>query len=245
MLGINAYRGKSFAIRTNLWTDVEEKLDLPVVFFEFGSDAFNAKEFHEDQLAQAAILKYQWQEMYNKAYGNGEEGNSIGGFVFEWRDEWWKYLQVEDLDIHDTHASWSNGGYKFDWVDGKNNMNEEWLGITALGTPNSDGVYTVRPRMAYDVLSEIWQMDPYAYKKEALNQAFDNINMDYLALKSEVRVLKGESKEKRKTIELHRRQAHGPTTPEGHEQDITEQGENGTGFLGRRNGLPGFRIPAH
>ena len=29
----------------------------------------------------------------------------------------------------------------FDWAEGKNNMNEEWFGITALGTPNGDGVY--------------------------------------------------------------------------------------------------------
>ena len=231
LMGINAYRGKSFVnSESNLWKDVEEKLDLPVVFFEFGSDAFNAKEFHEDQLAQAEILKSQWQEMYNKAYGNGEEGNSIGGFVFEWRDEWWKYKQVEDLDIHDTHASWSNGAYKFDWVAGKNNMNEEWFGITALGTPNSDGVYTARPRMAYDVLSDIWHMDPYAYKKAALNQGFDNINMDYLALKGEVRMLKGESEEKRKTISFTGGSLRGELLLKGMEKDITEKGENGVDF---------------
>jgi len=185
VLGVNAYRGPSF---TGLWRDVDEKLDLPVVFFEFGSDAFNAREFEEDQRSQATILKSQWQEMYNKAAGNAEEGNSIGGFVFEWRDEWWKYLQNENLDIHDNHASWSNQAYMFDWTEGKNNMNEEWFGITALGTANSDGVYTARPRMAYDVLSEIWHLDPYQNKKAAFNQAFDDMNMEFHALKGEVRV---------------------------------------------------------
>jgi hypothetical protein len=124
LLGTNAYRGKSF---TGLWRDVEEKLDLPVVFFEFGSDAFNARDFAEDQLSQALVLKDQWQEMYNKAATNGEEGNSIGAFIFEWRDEWWKYLQIENLDIQDNNASWSNQAYLFDWAEGKNNMNEEWL----------------------------------------------------------------------------------------------------------------------
>ncbi len=119
--------------------------------------------------------------MYNKAAGNGEEGNSIGGFVFEWRDEWWKYLQIENLDIQDTNASWSNQAYLFDWAEGKNNMNEEWFGITALGTPNSDGVYTARPRMAYDVLSAIWAMDPYTHKKAAFNQEIDNLNLDLYA----------------------------------------------------------------
>ncbi|MDH4023239.1 MAG: hypothetical protein OEV14_08940, partial [Gammaproteobacteria bacterium] len=227
LLGVNAYRGKSF---TGLWADVSKKLDLPVLFFEFGSDAYNSRTSEEDQLAQATILKEQWREMYNKSYGNGEEGNSIGGFVFEWRDEWWKYLQEERLDIHDTHASWANGGYPQDFVEGQNNMNEEWWGITALGTPNADGVYTVRTRMAYDVLSAIWQMDPYQYKKEAINQAFNDINMDYFALKSEVRALKAESKEKRQTLSFTGGRLMGQFVLRGNEQDIDERGENGTEF---------------
>ena len=227
ILGVNAYRGKSF---TGLWKDVEEKLDLPVVFFEFGSDAFNAREFQEDQVAQATILKDQWQEMYNKAYGNGEEGNSIGGFVFEWRDEWWKYLQIENLDIQDNNASWSNQAYLFDWAEGKNNMNEEWFGITALGTQNSDGVYTARPRMAYDVLSQIWNMDPYAYKKSAINQGFDDINMDYLALKGEVRLLKAENTESKRKLSFTGGDLRAEMVLQGTEQAITEDGENGLEF---------------
>ena len=126
---------------------------------------------------------------------NGEEGNSIGGFVFEWRDEWWKYLQIENLDVQDNNASWSNQAYMFDWAEGKNNMNEEWFGITALGTRNSDGVYTARPRMAYDVLSEIWRMDPYLNKKAAFNQAINNMNMEFRALKGENCMLKSDDKE--------------------------------------------------
>ncbi len=227
LLGVNAYRGKSF---TGLWAEVKAKLDLPVLFFEFGSDAFNARTFQEDQLAQATILKSQWQEMYNKSYGNGEEGNSVGGFVFEWRDEWWKYKQEEFLDIHDTHASWANGGYPHDFVEGQNNMNEEWWGITALGTPNSDGVYTVRTRMAYDVLSAVWQMDPYQFKKDAINQSFNDLNMDYFALKSEVRELKTESKERRQTLSFTGGRLMGEMVWKGTDQAITERGENGTEF---------------
>ncbi len=227
LLGVNAYRGKSF---TGMWADVQKKLDLPILFFEFGSDAFNAKTFEEDQFHQATMLKDQWQEMYNKSYGNGEEGNSVGGFVFEWRDEWWKYLQEENLDIHDNNASWANGGYPHDFVEGKNNMNEEWWGITALGTPNAEGVYTARTRMAYDVLSAIWHMDPYQLKKEAVNQSFSTLNMDYFALKSEVRELKSEAAEKRKTLSFTGGQLKGELVWKGQEQDITEQGENGTEF---------------
>ena len=227
LLGSNVYRGKSF---TGLWKDVDEKLDLPVVFFEFGSDAFNARDFQEDQVGQADVLKDQWQEMYNKAAGNAEEGNSIGGFVFEWRDEWWKYLQIENLDIQDNNASWSNQAYMFDWAEGKNNMNEEWFGITALGPKNSDGVSTARPRMAYDVLSEIWHMDPYLNKKAAFNQAINNMNMEFHALKGEVRMLKSENKESKQKLSFTGGSFRAEMLVKGAELDIAENGENGTEF---------------
>ncbi len=227
VLGSNVYRGRSF---TSLWADVDAKLDLPVVFFEFGSDAFNARTRSEAQIAQAVILKDQWREMYNKSWSNGEEGNAIGGFVFEWRDEWWKYLQEENLDTQDDNASWSNEAYLFDFAPGKNNMNEEWFGITALGPPNGDGVYTARPRAAYDVLAEAFAIDPYGYTKDAINQAFDNINMDYIGLKGEVRQLKSESIEERSKLRFTGGQLAGQFVLKGTEQDIRRDGENGVEF---------------
>ena len=178
LLGSNAYRGKTF---TSLWKDVDKKLDLPVALFEFGSDAFNSKTGREDEMAQAEFFKTQWQDIYANAHGNGKVGNSIGGFVFEWRDEWWKYKQTENLDVHDDHASWGNGGYSFDWINGKNNMNEEWFGINALGEADADGVSIARPRVGYDVLSSIWRLDPYALDKRSLSRAFKGIDIDELA----------------------------------------------------------------
>ncbi|MDX8381198.1 MAG: hypothetical protein R8M14_03720 [Ghiorsea sp.] len=186
ILGSNAYRGKSF---TSLWADVKKTYDLPIVFMEFGSDAFNARINKEDQQAQALLLKDMWQEMYDQAYGNGGEGNSIGGFVFEWRDEWWKYKQTENLDVQDRTASWSNGGYKFDFEEGKNNMNEEWYGITRIGDINTDGIYPTEPRMAYDVLKDIWHINPYLESKNDYTKTIQNINMEFYALRSDVRLL--------------------------------------------------------
>ncbi|MEM7283121.1 MAG: hypothetical protein AAF438_16005, partial [Pseudomonadota bacterium] len=227
VLGVNAYRGPTF---TDMWKEVDEKLDLPIVFYEFGSDAFNAREFQEDQASQAKILKSQWQEMYNKAAGNGEEGNAIGGFVFEWRDEWWKYLQIERLDIQDTNASWSNEAYQFDWAEGENNMNEEWFGIMALGTQNSDGVYTARARMAYDVLQEIWKLDPYTHKKEAFNQAINNMNMDFYELKGEVNQLKSENNESKQKLTFTGGSIIGEMVVKGEDRDLELDGENGLEF---------------
>ena len=227
LLGTNAYRGKSF---TGLWRDVEEKLDLPVVFFEFGSDAFNARDFAEDQLSQALVLKDQWQEMYNKAAGNGEEGNSIGAFIFEWRDEWWKYLQIENLDIQDNNASWSNQAYLFDWAEGKNNMNEEWFGITALGPANSDGVSTARPRMAYDVMTEVFSMDPYAASKGDINRTFANMDVGRYELMGDVRLLKAANEESKRKLQFTGGRLQGEMVLRGNESGIDEDGEDSLEF---------------
>ena len=227
ILGSNVYRGTSF---TDLWQRVDEKLDLPVVFFEFGSDAFNARTFQEDQPAQALILKEQWQEMYNKAYGNGEEGNSIGGYIFEWRDEWWKYLQTENLDIQDTHASWSNQAYLFDWTPDGNNMNEEWFGITALGLPNAEGVYQAIPRMAYDVMQEIFAMDPYEASRSEINSMFAAMNVGYYELKGDVRRVKADADEQRRTLRFTGGRLQAEFVARGEDQPIKEDGENAIEF---------------
>ena len=227
ILGSNVYRGTSF---TDLWRRVDDILDLPVVFFEFGSDAFNARTFQEDQVAQALILKEQWQEMYNKAYGNGEEGNSIGGYIFEWRDEWWKYLQTENLDIQDTNASWSNQAYLFDWTPDGNNMNEEWFGITALGMPNAEGVYEAIPRMAYDVMKEIFALDPYEASRSEINAMFATMDVDYYELKGDVRRVKAQVDEKSRTLRFTGGRLQAEFVARGEDQPIEEDGENAIEF---------------
>ncbi len=227
LLGSNVYRGPSF---TTLWAEVDAKLDVPVVFFEFGSDAFNARSFREDQAAQALILKDQWLEMYNKAWGNQQEGNSIGAFVFEWRDEWWKYLQIENLNIQDTNASWSNQAYQFDWAEGQNNMNEEWFGITALGPANAEGVYEARPRMAYDVLAEVFAMDPYALTSEQINASFATMDTGRLELQGEVRQLKAESNENKSRFKLTGGELRLEFAFRGTEESINVNGKEGTDF---------------
>ncbi len=232
LLGVNAYRGISFEDPENnvsLWRDVKEKLDLPVVFMEFGSDAFNARDFREDQEAQASYLRGQWQEIYRKSYGNGEEGNALGGFVFEWRDEWWKYRQTENLDIQDRTASWSNGGYKFDHVEGQNNMNEEWFGVARIGQLNDRGVYEADPRMAYDVLRDVWSIDPYNAGKDAIDQAINGVNMELYSLKAVLREINSAKKEDDK-FKLVGGSFKGEMLVKGFDREIDEDGEEGLTF---------------
>ena len=102
VFGTNVYRGIS---ARDLFQVVHDKLGTPVMFTEFGCDAFNAATMKEDQAMQARYLLGQWEEIYEQSAGKGRVGNAIGGFIFQWSDGWWKYKQEERLDIHDTHAS--------------------------------------------------------------------------------------------------------------------------------------------
>ena len=159
VFGTNVYRGISFR---DLFEEVQEKLGRPVMFTEFGADAWNAKNMHEDQVAQARYLVGQWREIYEQSAGKGLVGNSIGGLTFQWSDGWWKFGQEDRLDIQDTNASWANGGYVEDFVEGDNNMNEEWWGIVAKGPASHDRLYDLYPRAAYYALREAYTLDPYA-----------------------------------------------------------------------------------
>ncbi len=175
IFGINVYRGASF---NDLFERVKNEYGKPVLLTEVGADAFNDSTKREDQCAQAWYVRENWREMYQNAAGNGSE-NVIGGFTFQSSDGWWKYGQTFNLDVHDTHASWSNGGYFHDYMGGQNNMNEEWFGICAKGQTDENGHYPLTPRAAYYVLKEVHKLNPYTegIDSEDIQQYFDGISI--------------------------------------------------------------------
>lgn len=172
----NVYRGMSFG---DLFERVKKEYGKPVLFAEFGSDAFNALTNQEDQTSQAYYDLAQWKEIYQNAAGLGKAENAIGGCTFQFSDGWWKYGQTADLDIHDSNASWANAGYMRDYEQGQNNMNEEWFGICAKGPTNEKGFYELFPRSAYYVLKEAHKLNPYAENTtlNSVNTYFDNIQV--------------------------------------------------------------------
>ncbi|MFT3794880.1 glycosidase [Flavobacterium sp.] len=155
----NVYRGQTFG---DLFERVKREYGKPVLFAEFGADAFNAITNQEDQTSQAYYVLNQWKEIYQNAAGVGKTQNALGGFTFQFSDGWWKYGQTSGLDVHDSNASWSNGGYMRDFEQGQNNMNEEWFGICAKGATNAKGFYELYPRSAYYVLKEAHKFNPFA-----------------------------------------------------------------------------------
>ncbi|RZJ33303.1 MAG: glycosidase, partial [Flavobacterium sp.] len=172
----NVYRGASFG---DVFERVKKEYGKPVLFAEFGADAFNALTNQEDQSAQSYYLLNDWKEIYQNAAGVGKAQNALGGFTFQFSDGWWKYGQTSGLDVHDSNASWSSGGYIRDYEQGQNNMNEEWFGICAKGPTNEKGYYELYPRSAYYVLKEAHKFNPYAAgtTASAVDTYFNNIQI--------------------------------------------------------------------
>ena len=179
IMGANVYRGVSSG---DLFRRVRDEMGVPFVYTEFGADAYDAKRDREDDVAQADYLLGQWREIYEQSYGKGGAGTALGGFIFQWSDGWWKFRQEENLDVHDTNASWATGAYVHDFVEGRNNMNEEWWGIAAKGPSDDRGFIPVTPRTSYYVLQRAFRLDPYAEATtaEVIRRSFGQIRLsDY------------------------------------------------------------------
>ncbi|MFN0099032.1 MAG: glycoside hydrolase family 2 TIM barrel-domain containing protein [Gemmatimonadaceae bacterium] len=181
IFGANVYRGTGFG---DLFQRVKTTLNVPVMFTEFGADAWNARESREDQLNQARYVVSQWREIYEQSAGKGLVGNAIGGFTFQWSDGWWKYGQETGLDVHDVNASWAADAYQYDFTRGENNMNEEWWGIVAKGPADSRGQFQLYPRAAFYGLQQAYQLDPYAADLPAVRAHFAAIEPSALTLKA-------------------------------------------------------------
>lgn len=156
ILGCSIYRGKAFG---SFFREAQNKFKRSVLITEFGCDRYNAFLEKEDQDSQAEFVEAGVKEIWKNTYDGSGVGNSIGCFVFEWTDEWWKFKEEdsERWDIHDTFASWSNGAYYFDIKAPQNlNINEEWWGICALEKKGT-GLDERIPTKAYFKLKELWK----------------------------------------------------------------------------------------
>lgn len=157
IIGMIAYRGPGFG---NLFRQVKDKFDLPVLMVEFGADSFNASTREPDEANQAEFLKLQWKEIERNFAGGKGVGNALGGTIFEWNDEWWKGNEniPHTWSVHDEAGHWQNTSYHYDaYGADRNNMNEEWWGIVSLDPKKKTGGVQERlPKKAHSVLQELW-----------------------------------------------------------------------------------------
>ena len=156
-IGMIAYRGSGFG---NLFRQVKQKFDLPLILIEWGADSFNAMTEEPDEANQAKFLKLQWQDIERNADPKRGVGNCLGGTLFEWTDEWWK--GNENLPytwtVHDIAAHWYNNSYYYDAdISTRLNMNEEWWGLVSLDPKKSKAGNDSRiPKKSYSELKALW-----------------------------------------------------------------------------------------
>lgn len=142
--GTNAYRGGyGFG---SYWQQVKTLADKPAFITEYGCPAFSkgmSKEEAEE--AQADYLLGCWEDIEDNTEGGKGAGNSIGGIVFQYLDEWWKAYEPS---FHDT-----KGLFTGPFPDGF--MHEEWLGVCGQGN-GKQSPFLRTLRKSYYVYKEVW-----------------------------------------------------------------------------------------
>ncbi len=156
-IGMIAYRGPGFG---NLFRQVQQKFDKPVVMTEWGADSFNAYTREPDESSQADFLKHQWEDIERNTDAKKGVGNVLGGTFFEWTDEWWKGNEnlPHTWNVQDTAGHWNNPAYYYDAeVADHMNMNEEWWGVVKLNPKKlKSGIQERTPKEAYATLKALW-----------------------------------------------------------------------------------------
>lgn len=143
IFGTNSYRGKYGFL--DLWEEVKELADKAVMITEYGvpshASGYTQKEA---QNFQAEYHINCWHDMYNNRCRYGV-GNVLGGFAFEWLDEWWKAYEPS---YHDK-----KGLFTGPFLDGY--MHEEWLGICGQGK-GTHSPFLRQLKKVYFSYKEVW-----------------------------------------------------------------------------------------
>jgi len=145
IFGANLYRGDyGFGA---LWADIIDATGRPAMITEYGAPAY-AKHLTREQAEeeQANYHRGCWYDMESNVAGNKEGvGNSLGGFAFEWLDEWWKNYEPFRHDRKSDAIGPFPGGYYY----------EEWFGIVGQGK-GTHSPYLRQLRKAYFAYQEMW-----------------------------------------------------------------------------------------
>lgn len=158
-IGINSYIGEDGFGAT--WQKVQQTMGRPVVITEFGCDSYWTKKGPDEEMQSQWLVK-NWEDIAHHRAGHGSIGNSIGGFVFEWLDEWWKDTLNYFEDPLDRQSV--RGVFPMPFPDGF--AQEEWFGIMGQGDGKLSPFLRV-PKKAYWDLNEIWNTEIESERKEA------------------------------------------------------------------------------
>ncbi len=144
IIGVNSYRGRNgFGA---LFDDVKKIFDRPVLITEYGADAFyEGRGIDEDQ--QERYHAGNLRDIVLNQAGGPLAGNSIGGVIFEYLDEWWK----APWDPEEKQCLESQGD--FPMPDGESH--EEWYGIVGQGSAKNSP-FERHLRKTYHYYKSVW-----------------------------------------------------------------------------------------
>merc|ERR1712217_262597 len=133
---LNIYEGLSF--KSDLVT-FAQRSGRPMFLGEYGADAYNAKVGREDQASQAKAAKV-LTELIAGHSSVRAGGICLGGFIFEFADEWWKD-QKGSKSRQDIGGIAPGGGPYPDAT-----FNEEWWGLVDIDR---------KPRQAFTAYASV------------------------------------------------------------------------------------------
>jgi beta-glucuronidase len=169
VFGANAYRGvQGFG---NLWQDVSDVYDRPAMITEYGCPAYHPNWDQEKaEASQATYLEGNWKDIENNLAGRNA-GNALGGFLFEWSDEWWKANSDLPTKIQLQNKEWyaaRSAQYKSLKPDKQDTVPqfggpfldgwsyEEWFGVASQGD-GKQSPFLRQLRPAYFKYKEMWK----------------------------------------------------------------------------------------
>lgn len=143
IFGTNSYRGRYGFL--DLWDEVNRVVDKPAMITEYGTSSFAlAYSQKESEDYQAQYHKDCWTNITCNSTGFNA-GNALGGFVFEWLDEWWKSYEPSYHDKKGVAAGPFLDGY----------YHEEWFGLAGQGD-GKKSPYLRQLKPAYYIYKELW-----------------------------------------------------------------------------------------
>lgn len=151
IFGLNAYRNPGgFDGFDIMWQQIADQVNRPVVLTEYGlfyphilnPGGAVSNDSIVDGNWDAAVRQNYWCDIQNHAYGYNSSGlmpqNAIGGFNYEWLDEWWQAGNSNAFTI--TATGDPNAGAQ---------------GIAAQGA-GINSPYARQFRPAYNMYKRIW-----------------------------------------------------------------------------------------
>jgi beta-glucuronidase len=108
IFGMNMYVYSGFE---PMWQKIAHHFERPVLLTEFGTAHPRLKEGELREDIQAKVHRANWEDIEAHAAGGKAPQNAIGGFIFQWADEWWfngeKWQQNTNPDGSGWHLEYN------------------------------------------------------------------------------------------------------------------------------------------